>query len=547
MKTMTQIQKKNTKKRRKPNYTKRAKRLQKELMLSIALIFLTLLICVKFQSSPNIYRVVVFEQNNEIKEIQYYNNFKTAKKQMQKQIENGAYNPAVLNEDGKILAIRYGIVNFRTKTCTENTSYEIERNGHSGYTNGCYGGDGAFLETDNDAKKVKFKQSGVIGWADIADIEIQNAFAPETASINHYTVKDNAILHHGTTNPKEAEYALMINIGDNDASLKAETTYYSYDAHYFYTTFQSMIDDYRNQTYENSINKDTPHYNYYQYLTHRAKTSYVSKDLNWYISTYLGYSSKPSSFPPNPSESQLYDEGYTFIETQNKYGINAIMMLSLAINESGFGRSQISIEKNNLFGHAAYDNAPNESANGYKDVASSIQTHAQIFLNNGYLNPCDQADSFSPSTCYNSENNRYKGGYFGDKDSGMNVFYASDPYWGEKAAKYYQDIDALLGEKDKTRYTIKVLNNQAKTPVYGMPDTSGKVIFYTPDVESYALVILDELEGGEVNGNTKWYKVQSDGMLNPSANALNQEPQIYAYKTDVVYIPAAYFENNDVK
>ncbi len=129
----------------------------------------------------------------------------------------------------------------------------------------------------------------------------------------------------------------------------------------------------------------------------------------------------------------------------------------------------------------------------------------------------------------------------------MNVFYASDPYWGEKAAKYYQDIDALLGEKDKTRYTIKVLNNQAKTPVYGMPDTSGKVIFYTPDVESYALVILDELEGGEVNGNTKWYKVQSDGMLNPSANALNQEPRIYAYKTDVVYIPAAYFENNDVK
>ena len=63
-------------------------------------------------------------------------------------------------------------------------------------------------------------------------------------------------------------------------------------------------------------------------------------------------------------------------------------------------------------------------------------------------------------------------------------------------------------------------------------------------MESYALVILDELEGGEVNGNTKWYKVQSDGMLNPSANALNQEPQIYAYKTDVVYIPAAYFENS---
>ena len=185
MKTMTQIQKKNTKKRIKPNFTKRAKRLQKELMLSIALIFLTLLICVKFQSSPNIYRVVVFEQNNEIKEIQYYNNFKTAKKQMQKQIENGAYNPAVLNEDGKILAIRYGIVNFRTKTCTENTSYEIERNGYSGYTNGCYGGDGAFLETDNDAKKVKFIYSFTPVWFSLGYLYL----TPYEASLQNMSAK----------------------------------------------------------------------------------------------------------------------------------------------------------------------------------------------------------------------------------------------------------------------------------------------------------------------------------------------------------------------
>lgn len=539
---MTQTQTKPTRKKRKPNYTKRAKRLQKELMLSLALIFLVLLFCMKFHSSPEIYHVVIFDENNQTKEIQYFNNFKTAKKQMQKQIENGAYNPAILDESGTILAIRYGIVNFRTKTCGENTSYENVRTATMGYTNGCYGGDGAYLETDNDAKKVKFKQSGVVGWVNLSEIEILNAFDPSTASINTYTLEDQAIVHHGTTNPKQAEYALSINIGENDAGLKPNTTYYSYDSHYFYNKFSDMIDDYRQQSYDLSVNKNKPHYNYYQYLTHRAKTSYVSKDLNWYISTYLGYTSKPSTFPAKQTESQLYDEGYTFIETQNKYGINAIMMLSLAINESGFGRSQISIEKNNLFGHAAYDNAPNESANGYKDVASSIQTHAQIFLNHGYLNPCDQADSTSPSTCYSTANNRYKGGYFGDKDSGMNVFYASDPYWGEKAAKYYRDIDALLGGKDKTRYTIKILNDNAKTPVYGIPDTSGKVIYYTPDVETFALVILDELEGGEVDGNTTWYKVQSDGMLNQSANALNPNPEIYAYKTDVVYIPAAYLQ-----
>ena len=36
---------------------------------------------------------------------------------------------------------------------------------------------------------------------------------------------------------------------------------------------------------------------------------------------------------------------------------------------------------------------------------------------------------------------RYYGSHLGDKESGINVKYASDPYWGEKAASFYYRLD----------------------------------------------------------------------------------------------------------
>ena len=36
---------------------------------------------------------------------------------------------------------------------------------------------------------------------------------------------------------------------------------------------------------------------------------------------------------------------------------------------------------------------------------------------------------------------RYNGGFLGNKASGLNVKYASDPYWGEKAANIVWRLD----------------------------------------------------------------------------------------------------------
>lgn len=544
---MAQISKKTASrtKRKKPKYTKRAQRLQKEAMLSALFIVAAMLFIVKFHTSPQHYQLVIFYEDQPMETVRYDTSFKNAKREWQKEIAADNGNPAILDEQGSIIAIRYGVVNFRTKTCGENTSYREELTGNNGYTNGCYGADGAYLETDDRGEQVRFRLSGVTGWVKRSDIEILNIYDSEQVqSLSHYLLKDQSLIHYGTSDIKQADYAFQLNIGETTTKFGNDWLY-SYDGHYFYRDYTEMIDDLRENTYEHSINATAPHYNYYQFLTHRAKTSYVSKELNWYISSYLGFQRKPTQFPDAETASQLYEEGYSFIEAQNTYGVNALMMLALAINESNYGRSEIAITKNNLFGHAAYDNAPNESANGYQDVAAGIATHASIFLNCGYMNPCDQTDpnsNPSPNTCYTNEASRYRGGYFGDKGSGMNVKYASDPYWGEKAAQYYRNMDEVLGGKDQQRYTIKVLQNRMKTPLYAQPDTASKVIFYSPPTEYYALVVVGEVQGEAIQNNTTWYKVQSDGAMNNARNALVMEPKNYNHHSDIVYVPAAYFQ-----
>ncbi len=539
-------QKQKGTRKRKTKYTKRAQRLQKEALFSGVALALFLILLVSFHSSPNRFRLVLYHSDASMEVVQYFNSYPSAKREMDQWMEQEDFNPAILDEHDNIIAIRYGVVNFRTKTCGENTSYTLE-SGESGYTNGCYGADAAYLETDYHRKKVRFKQSGAVGWVNLDEIEIRNINDPSMVkSINHYRYESGHIIHYGTTDLNNADYALSINIGKREQAFP-EGHLYSYDGHYFYEDYATMIDDYRNNTYEHSINASSPYFNYFQFLTHRSKSSYVSKDINWYISSYLGYWAKPSAYPPSDVESQLYNEGYAFVDAQNSYGANAMMTLALAINESGYGKSEIAISKNNLFGHAAYDYAPSENASGYKDVSAGIATHASIFLNKGYLNPCDQSDpndNPSASQCLNKSGNRYRGGYFGDKGSGMNMHYASDPYWGEKAAQYYRNIDTVLGGADESRYTLKILHWKPKTPMYALPDTSSKIIFYSPQVEEYALILLGEVTGEEIQGNTTWYKVQSDGVLNNARNALIVDPSNYHPNTDVVYVPAALFDTS---
>ncbi len=70
-------------------------------------------------------------------------------------------------------------------------------------------------------------------------------------------------------------------------------------------------------------------------------------------------------------------------QNQNTYGTNAMLMIGGCIMKVRGGQVILHKNKNNLFGHHAYDKDPNGSANGYSSVDYSIYYHSAIFYPKG--------------------------------------------------------------------------------------------------------------------------------------------------------------------
>ena len=129
----------------------------------------------------------------------------------------------------------------------------------------------------------------------------------------------------------------------------------------------------------------------------------------------------------NIDNSLLENKGATFKEAEEHYHINALYLLAHSALESDWGRSKIAKDKNNFFGITAYDTTPYLSAKTFDDVDKGI-LGATKWIKENYI---DRGRTF-----------------LGNKASGMNVEYASDPYWGEKIASVMMKINEKLGGKD---------------------------------------------------------------------------------------------------
>ena len=129
----------------------------------------------------------------------------------------------------------------------------------------------------------------------------------------------------------------------------------------------------------------------------------------------------------NINNSLLENKGATFKEAEEHYHINALYLLAHSALESAWGRSQIANDKNNFFGIAAYDTSPYDSAKKFDDVDKGILGAAK-WIRENYI---DRGRD-----------------HLGNKATGMNVRYASDPYWGEKIASIMMNINSRLGGKD---------------------------------------------------------------------------------------------------
>ena len=399
------------------------------------------------------------------------------------------------------------IVNFNTKS-NEVTNFTEDGTGEAGYTNGDYGADAAYLGSSNG--KVKFMMSGVVGWVDASEVQVVDV--SQAAVVSGYHVENGRLIHgvvHDMTTPG---YRTRLDNGAAPGYLRENVKYYSYDGHYFYEDYSVMLQDYQNNTRANSVNPQTPYYNYYQYLPLRSTTSYGADTLSALINE------KTSAY----TNSKMMNTGSTFVSAQNSSGVNALLMSGIAANESGWGSSSIAQQKNNLFGLNATDANPGQDASFFASVEACINDFADGWLSRGYLYPNDW---------------RYSGGFLGNKASGLGVRYASDPYWGERNANLVYSLDKAQGSQDYQAYTIGIKDTVSTSHnslnVYKEADSSSTVLYGTKGASSYSVLILNAAAG---NG---FYKIQSDAVLTGDRSAATNSTGNYDFGAMYGYIPSS--------
>lgn len=116
--------------------------------------------------------------------------------------------------------------------------------------------------------------------------------------------------------------------------------------------------------------------------------------------------------------------GKAFIEAEQKYGVNAIYLMGLAAEESGYGTSAFARLRNNLMGWCAYDSDPNKAM--YFETKEACILHVASKLKANYL----------------TEGAAYFEGY---TVKAIDVHYASDKLHGEKIIDCANNLLKKLG------------------------------------------------------------------------------------------------------
>ncbi len=123
--------------------------------------------------------------------------------------------------------------------------------------------------------------------------------------------------------------------------------------------------------------------------------------------------------------------GKDFVQVEEETGVNSQFLASLAIHESGWGRSRIAREKNNLFGFGAYDRAPYKYARTFNSKSDGIRTVA-FYVRKNYL----------------TEGEKY---FNGANIAGMNKDYSSDPGWKVKISNQMKRFEPYLPSEPQTQ------------------------------------------------------------------------------------------------
>ncbi|MCR1959306.1 GBS Bsp-like repeat-containing protein, partial [Erysipelatoclostridium ramosum] len=411
------------------------------------------------------------------------------------------------------------MVNFNCSAAGPTTKYIDYYTGQEGYLSKSSAADAAFLGYENN--KVKFMISGVVGLVDANLVQVLNQ---GTYYASNYEVNSKGKLYHYiSTNVNASGNQGTYNfVGDAPSYLTKGVEYYSYDGHYFYTDYSVMIADYKNNIRVNSVNKNNPYYNYFQYLPLRSKTNYTSAQLTTYMNNKT-----------NSSISKLNNTGDIFVKYQNQYGVNALLAMSFAALESGWGKSDIAQNNNNLFGLNATDENPAGNADTYPTVDNCVYDFTANWMSKKYLN-----------ATYIS---RFRGGYFGDKGSGIFGQYSSDPYEGEKCASIAANMDSGISSKDKNYYTIGIkdvsVTSYTSLNVRSGNSINTNVLYTTIKNPAYAFIVRKK------DAINNFYEIQSDSVINSTRTGVATSAN-YDFDDNYAYVSSNYItiinEGNEI-
>lgn len=236
--------------------------------------------------------------------------------------------------------------------------------------------------------------------------------------------------------------------------------------------------------------------NNYQTLDLRkpAPSSFTTTVMDNYLKSDSRYASSP-----------FIGKTQIFLDAQDKYGVNALFLFSLAVHEGMAATSDIGSAKNNSFGLGAYDNCPFDCAQYFPTLEDSINYQAYMLKRN-----------------YLTTGGLYANGpYLGDKNGGLNVRYATDPLWGQKTANIMQKI--LPYDSFHYNFTSPIVENGTnpgndfvyKYPsgIKGVVTTSSLNVRKTPDTNYTAIATLSKKEIVEVTGrhNYNYFQIQYGG------------------------------------
>ncbi len=294
-------------------------------------------------------------------------------------------------------------------------------------------------------------------------------------------------------------YTLKVDNAENYSFLNIGTKYFSDNGYDFYT-------DYKKTTKVGTC------YNYYQFLPIRTKTQISSSTMDSFLKKNRS----------DYSSSVMNGKGNVFVNSGDEYGFNAALLYALACQESAYGTSGYAVNRNNLFGWSAYDDSPGDAS-----YFSSVDVAIKEQMGRNLRKYADYSDW------------RYNGAYFGNKGSGFNLKYASDPYWGNSIGAIYYSLDKLANNNDGNltdynRWSLGLIKNFGAKIYYDEACTKQICSAnYTPSRQVANIVVLLEDEGN-------CYKIQfSNPISNGSVIADVEGVFGYSWSKSIAYIKSS--------